>query len=244
MSRPGPMAVVIDLGDGCSPATVICYAEYAERRMSRGSSLTVWVDRLSIEAAEMPVPVVGAHTSMWLDFVDATGKWTSVAVDPVTVRARLDVHPGPIESGGYGGDEYWLWTGDLIGERWRATWLHRSPITDDHLRPPRTSSAEVTLSGIFQPSSGLRYVPGTDWRVHGQVTRVQLMTRRYHRPNGRRWEPIVDERVICRDVDAAPRWFDRGALDDAVDRDTPDITRADIGVLVDLVPEVGSEDLT
>jgi hypothetical protein len=44
-------------------------------------------------------------------------------------------------------------------------------------------------------------------------------------------------------VDADPRWFDRGALDDAVDRDTPDITRADMGALVDPVPE-GSEDLT
>ncbi|MGW6035363.1 hypothetical protein ACWFOS_17065 [Gordonia terrae] len=179
--------------------------------------LTVSLDALEIDDGSIPPPRIGSLTPLWLDFHETSEEAPGAA----TVHAVLDLHPTPRLDGSSKRPEQrrWYWTGDLIGDGWRATWIGRRP-----------KMGQVELTGQFRQSGGVAF--NRNATVRGRVTRVQLRTTLYHHREGT-WQPVPDSPSTYHDVDEAPRWFDRGGMGDA-DPGSDAVFSVQTGVMIDL----------
>ncbi|WP_146240359.1 hypothetical protein [Williamsia limnetica] len=143
--------------------------------------------------------------------------------DAVTLQAVLELQPTPRLEGhpAHADGRYWCWIGELHGDGWRATWFGRRP-----------KMGPVSVTGRFQNSRGLAYKQGSRSEVRGQVTRVQVKAIPYHCPDGR-WQPLPGGPSIYRDVELAPRWFNRGGRREE-DQDPKLLLWRDSGVLIEI----------
>ncbi|MFC9982888.1 hypothetical protein [Gordonia sp. NPDC127522] len=89
---------------------------------------------------------------------------------------------------------------------------------------------QVELTGQFRQSGGVAF--NRNATVRGRVTRVQVRTTPYHHREGA-WQPVPDSPSTYHDVDEAPRWFDRGGMDDA-DPGSDAVFSVQTGVMIDL----------
>ncbi|WP_139180014.1 hypothetical protein [Gordonia westfalica] len=139
----------------------------------------------------------------------------------MTVDAVLDLHSTPRLDGSSNrpAQRRWYWTGDLVGDGWRATWIGRRP-----------SIGPVALTGQFRQSGGVAF--NRHAQVRGRVTRVQVRTTPYHHREGG-WEPVPGAMSTYRDVDESPRWFDRAGMGDA-GSDSSSVFAVETGVMIDL----------
>ncbi|ORM38158.1 MULTISPECIES: hypothetical protein [Williamsia] len=178
--------------------------------------LTVLIDGLSIEDGAMAPPRIGSVIELVLDFVESATQSPEV----MTIQAVLDLHPTARQDRGSPAGEDHLWTGDLHGDGWRATW-----------RGDRRRSGPVTLTGRLTHWHSISYSPAK--AVRGFVTRIQVVSSPYHAPSGVRWEPQQHGSRRYRDVEKTPPSFDRGGLFSV--SPAADIIRyREMGILVDL----------
>lgn len=181
--------------------------------MTGRRTLVVEVEEVAIEDGEIAPPRVGAVTACPLRFVELA----SDADDVVTVTAQLEASDRPpiLQYTGEDTPRRWQWSGLLRGDGWTASWRGFRPLT-----------GRVELTGRFY--GGLGY--DTAGRVRGRVTRARIVSERFGRRAGTGSWNIVPGHRQLRDVDAAPRFFDREwkSETDLVDVDN------DIGVLIDL----------
>jgi hypothetical protein len=184
--------------------------------MSR-RTLTVFIDELAIEDGAMAPPQIGSIVDLVLDFTESA----EPSRETMTIVAVLDLHttnrrPDRDQAAG----ESQFWTGDLYGDGWRATW-----------RGDRVLSGSVTLTGRLCHWHKLFYNPNNV--VRGHVRRIQVVSIPYHAPTGDRWVPMVDGPRLYRDVEMAPRFFDRRALHSQKPAVEATIY-GEIGILIDL----------
>ena len=188
-----------------------------ETPRSRPRALTVSISAWEIEDGSIPPPRIGSITALWLEFHETSDETAGT----MTVHAVLDLHPTPRLDGSSKrpADRKWYWTGDLIGDGWRATWIGRRP-----------RMGQVVLTGQFRESGGIAF--NRNAQVGGRVTRIQVRTTPYHHHEGA-WRPVPEAASTYHDVDEAPRWFDRGRMDDA-NPDSSAVFPVQTGILVDL----------
>ncbi|MGO4205182.1 hypothetical protein AB4Z09_26295, partial [Rhodococcus sp. TAF43] len=190
--------------------------------MTGRRTLVVEIEDLAIEDGAIPPPRVGSVIGLPLRF----GESSPAAAGAVTIRAVLEPATTAPRKQYTGPDtpRRWQWHGLLRGDGWTATWRSFRPLT-----------GQVELTGRF------RAVLGDDaGRVRGLVTRIQIVTERFHSTaDTHSWEILRGHRRL-RDVDAAPRFFDRGAM---LEQDGGEAER-DIGVLVTLDLDDVSDVLT
>ncbi|MGC5257178.1 hypothetical protein ACPXCG_12570 [Gordonia sp. DT218] len=184
--------------------------------MSR-RTLTVLIDGLLIDDGAMVPPRIGSIVAVVLEFTETF----EPSREAMTVDGVLDLDPTPgFERALDSSDEHRYWTGDLYGDGWRASW-----------RGDRPRSGPVTLTGRLCHWYRLSYNP--DSVVRGRVARMQVVSIPYHAPAGDRWELMPGEPHRYRDVEVAPRRFDKQALlfgSPEVDV----IIHGEIGLLVEL----------
>jgi hypothetical protein len=173
----------------------------------------------------MAPPRIGSIVGLVLDFTESAEPYR----ETMTVQAELDLHTTPhLGRNGQSAGEYHFWTGDLYGDGWRATWRGDRPLT-----------GAVTLTGHLRHWHHLAYNPNNV--VRGRVGRIQVVSIPYHAPTGDRWELMVDGPRRYRDVEMAPRFFDRNALHSQ--SPAADVTiYGEIGVLINLELDALSED--
>ncbi|MDL9948716.1 hypothetical protein QSJ19_24645 [Gordonia sp. ABSL11-1] len=188
----------------------------AEPDQGRARVLTILIDHIAIEDGQIAPPAVGEISAFPLLFSERP----ATEPDTTTVRGILEpsgrapvVHRGTAS-----------WTGMLRGDGWTATW---------HGTRPRTGRVEIT--GLFM---GVMGIDAAGW-VRGRVTSVQIATMFWQRVDTReRFAPIPGRREY-RTVDRSPRFFSDERL---FTDDPPEVSRADIGVLITLdlddVPEL------
>ncbi|NKS25558.1 hypothetical protein GS505_06800 [Rhodococcus hoagii] len=187
--------------------------------MTSRRTLVVQIEEIAIEDGEIAPPRVGEVMSFPLRFVELPES----AGDVVTVRVPLEPSTRPPIRQYTGEDtpRSWEWSGLLRGDGWTASWRGFRPLT-----------GRVELTGRFYGVLG-----NDDGRVRGRVTRVRIVSARFRRRTPGGWEIVPGHRRL-RDVDAAPRFFDRDALFES----ESDEADGDVGALVDLdlddVPEL------
>ncbi|MBF4478255.1 hypothetical protein SAMN02745947_05543 [Rhodococcus rhodochrous J3] len=182
--------------------------------MTGRRTLSVEVEAVAIEDGEIPPPRVGSVIAFPLRFVELPAVGDGV----VTVRALLEASTRP-PIWQYTGEDtprQWEWSGLLRGDGWTASWRGFRPLT-----------GRVELTGRFYGVMGY----DTGGRVRGRVTRVRIVSERFRRRPGTvgSWHMVSGYRQL-RDVDAAPRFFDRDGLFEH-DGDEAD---SEVGALIDL----------
>ncbi len=182
--------------------------------MTGRRTLSVEVESVAIEDGEIPPPRVGSVIAFPLRFVELPSAGDGV----VTVRALLEASARP-PIWQYAGEDTprrWEWCGLLRGDGWTASWRGFRPLT-----------GRVELTGRFYGVMGY----DTEGHVRGRVTRVRIVSERFRRRPGTAgsWHMVSGYRQL-RDVDAAPRFFDRDGLFEH-DGDEAD---SDVGALIDL----------
>ncbi|WP_072814667.1 hypothetical protein [Rhodococcus zopfii] len=182
--------------------------------MTGRRTLSVQIEAVAIEDGEIPPPRVGSVIAFPLRFVERPPAGDGA----VTVRALLEASTRPPvwQYTGEAIPRQWEWSGLLRGDGWTASWRGFRPLT-----------GRVELLGHFHGVLGY----DTEGRVRGRVTRVRIVSERFRRRPGTvgSWNVVGGHRQL-RDVDAAPRFFDRGGLFEQ-DGDEAD---SDVGVLIDL----------
>jgi hypothetical protein len=106
--------------------------------------------------------------------------------------AVLDLHATRRRGRDQPAGKYQIWTGNLRGDGWQATW-----------RGDRSLFGPVTLTGRLCHWHQLADNP--DNVVRGRVRRIQVVSIPYHAPTGDRWEPMVDWPRLYRDVEMAAK---------------------------------------
>lgn len=188
--------------------------------MTSRRTLVVQIEEIAIEDGEIAPPRVGEVMSFPLRFVELPES----AGDVVTVRVPLEpsTRPPIMQYTGEDTPRSWEWSGLLRGDGWTASWRGFRPLT-----------GQVELTGRFFGVLGY----DTDGQARGRVTRVRIVSARFRRRTQGGWEIQPGHRRL-RDVDAAPRFFDRDALFES----ESDEADSEIGALIDLdlddVPEL------
>lgn len=162
-------------------------------------TMVVKVSDTLIEDGEVTPPRVGEVATLPLRFVETAGD----SAESVTIHALLDPDTSAPVWQYTGGTRtrQWEWSGLLRGDGWTAAWSGSRPRT-----------GRVMLIGKFLSALD-GYVGGA---VRGRVTRVQIVSERMRRVGSDGWELEPGHRQL-RDVDAAPRFFERPVYDAAID---------------------------
>ncbi|MHD0299750.1 hypothetical protein RCF19_27975 [Rhodococcus qingshengii] len=181
--------------------------------MTRQRALVVQIDEIAIEDGQIEPPKLGAVIEFPLRFAEQPASDAGT----VTIRALLEASKrDPVfQHTGHGSPRRWEWNGILRGDGWTASWRGFTP---------RTGSVELT--GRFYRVMGY----DTPTHVRGRVTRMQLVTERYRRPPENHGWDIVPGHRTFRDIEAAPRFFDK----DMFMRDDLFEVDREVGVVVDL----------
>ncbi|MBJ8339050.1 hypothetical protein JGU71_09150 [Antrihabitans sp. YC3-6] len=157
-------------------------------------TISVLIQEVAIEDGQITPPQVDAVIEFPLRFVELP----SSCGDAVTIRAVLEPneHNPVLQRTGLDAMHRWQWTGLLRGDGWTASWRGDRPLT-----------GAVELTGKFYGVMGY----DTDGRVRGRVRRVQIVSERFQPKPGesRSWRLLGGYRKL-REVDRAPRFFDRG----------------------------------
>lgn len=182
-------------------------------------ALSVLIEEVAIEDGQITPPQVGAVIEFPLRFVELPPS----KEDAVTIRAVLEPSDRDpvLQRTGNDAPRRWQWTGLLRGDGWTASWRGDRPMT-----------GSVELTGKFY--GVMDY--DTEGRVRGRVTRVQIVSERLQQKpdQARSWQFISGHRKL-REVDRAPRFFDRGDIyrtDSPTSR--PREFDREVGALVDL----------
>lgn len=178
--------------------------------MTGRRTLSVQIEAVAIEDGEIAPPRVGSVIEFPLRFVELPADG-----DTTIVRALLEASTRPPiqQYTGEGAPRRWEWSGLLRGDGWTASWSGFRPLT-----------GRVELTGRFYGVMGY----DTAGRVRGRVTRVRIVSERFRRTSGP-WHVVPGHRQL-RDVDAAPRFFDRDGLFET----RGDEADSDVGAMIDL----------